>query len=79
MLWMTAYHLCFDLKHFGFLRQDFYADPFWNWQRSAIASVILFTARFGQSIAVERAQSWRHFWRRWAQIAGAALLVSAAS
>ena len=34
MLWMTAYHLSFDLKHFGLLRQDFYADPFWTWQRS---------------------------------------------
>lgn len=79
MLWMTAYHLCFDLNHFGFLKQDFYADPFWTWQRSAIVSLFLFTAGLGQSIAVERAQSWRHFWRRWAQIAGAALLVSAAS
>ena len=79
MLWMTAYHLCFDLNHFGYLKQDFYADPFWTWQRTAIVSLFLVTAGLGQSIAVEQAQSWHRFWRRWAQIAGAALLVTAAS
>ena len=79
MLWMTAYHLCFDLNHFGYLKQDFYADPFWTWQRTAIVSLFLFSAGVGQSIAAQQAQSWRRFWRRWAQIAGAALLVTAAS
>jgi uncharacterized membrane protein len=79
IVWMTAYHFCFDLNHLGYLRQDFYADPFWTWQRTAIVSLFLFTAGLGQAVAVNQGQSWRRFWRRWAQIAGCALLVSAGS
>ena len=79
MVWMTAYHLCFDLNHFGYLKQDFYNDPFWTLQRSAIVSVFLFTAGLGQSIAVYQGQGWARFWRRWLQVAGCALLVTAAS
>ena len=26
MLWMTAYHFCFDLNHFGYLSQSFNTD-----------------------------------------------------
>ena len=28
IVWMAAYHLFFDLNHFGFIRQNFYTDPF---------------------------------------------------
>lgn len=79
IIWMTAYHFCFDLNHFGYLKQDFYADPFWTVQRSAIVSLFLFTAGLGQAVAVHQGQSWGRFWRRWALVAGAALLVSAGS
>ena len=79
IVWMTVYHFCFDLNHFGYLDQNFYADPFWTWQRSAIVSLFLFTAGLGQAVAVHRGQSWPRFWRRWAQVAGSALLVSAGS
>lgn len=79
IVWMTVFHLCFDLNYFGYLKQDFYADPFWTWQRSAIVSLFLFTAGLGQAVAVQQGQSWPRFWRRWAQVAGSALLVSAGS
>ena len=79
IVWMTAYHFSFDLNHFGYLNQDFYADPFWTWQRSAIVSLFLFTAGLSQAVAVQQGQSWPRFWRRWAQVAGSALLVSAGS
>jgi len=79
MVWMTAYHFSFDLNHFGYLKQDFYADPFWTWQRTVIVSVFLFTAGLGQAVAVQQGQSWPRFWRRWALIAASALLVSAGS
>jgi uncharacterized membrane protein len=77
--WMTAYHFAFDLNHFGFIRADFYRDPFWTWQRTAIVSLFLFCAGLGQAIAVAQGQGWPRFWRRWAQIAGCALLVTIAS
>ena len=79
VLWMTLYHFAFDLNHFGFWLQDFYHDPVWTWQRTAIVSLFLFCAGLGQAIAVHQGQGWPRFWRRWAQVAGCALLVSAAS
>jgi uncharacterized membrane protein len=79
IVWMTVYHFCFDLNHFGYLKQNFYTDPFWTWQRTLIVSLFLFTAGLGQAIAVQQGQSWPRFWRRWAQVAGCALLVSAGS
>lgn len=79
MVWMTVYHFCFDLDHFGLIEQDFYRDPFWTWQRTAIVSLFLFTAGLSQAVAVHQGQSWPRFWRRWAQVAGAALLVTAGS
>lgn len=79
LLWMTAYHLCFDLDFFGFIDADFYRDPFWTWQRTAIVSLFLFTAGLSQAVAVQQGQSWARFWRRWLQVAGAAVLVTAGS
>lgn len=79
MLWMTAYHFCFDLNFFRLIREDFYRDPFWTWQRTAIVSLFLFTAGLSQAVAVHQGQTWARFWRRWLQVAGAALLVTAGS
>ncbi|MCY7370040.1 MAG: DUF1624 domain-containing protein [Polaromonas sp.] len=79
IVWMTLYHFAFDLNHFGYLRQNFYADPFWTLQRSAIVSLFLFCAGLGQAVASAQGQSPRRFWLRWAQIAGCAVLVSIAS
>ncbi len=77
--WMTVYHFCFDLNHFGWIKQNFYQDPVWTWQRSAIVSMFLLCAGAGQAVALHQGQSWSRFWRRWAQVAGCALLVSIAS
>lgn len=79
LLWMAAFHFCFDLNHFGLLQADFYHDPHWTWQRTCILSTFLLCAGAGQAIAVAQAQSWRRFWRRWLQIAGCAVLVSVGS
>jgi uncharacterized membrane protein len=79
IVWMTLFHFCFDLNYFGWLKQNFYADPLWTWQRTAIVSLFLFCAGLGQSVAVEQGQGWRRFWKRWAQVAGCALLVTAGS
>lgn len=79
IVWMTVFHFFFDLDHFGFLRQDFLHDPFWTRQRTAIVSLFLFCAGLGQAVAWVQGQGWPRFWRRWAQIAGCALLVTAGS
>lgn len=79
MVWMTVYHFCFDLNHFGHIRQDFYLDPLWTWQRTAIVSLFLLCAGAGQALAVARGQGWPRFWRRWGQVAACALLVSLGS
>ena len=79
MLWMTAYHFAFDLDHFRLIEQDFHRDPFWTWQRSAIVSLFLFTAGLSQAVALAQGQGWPRFWKRWSQVAGAALLVTVGS
>jgi uncharacterized membrane protein len=89
ILWMAAFHFAFDLNHLGVLfgdvlpRQDFYRDPFWTWQRTAIVSGFLFCAGLAQAVALgvgQRGPRWSsRFWRRWAQVAGCALLVSIGS
>ena len=79
IVWMTIFHFCFDLNYFGWWKQDFYHDPVWTWQRSAIVSLFLFCAGLGQAVAHEQGQGWPRFWKRWAQVAGCALLVTASS
>jgi uncharacterized membrane protein len=79
IVWMAVFHFCFDLNHFGFTRQNFYTDPFWTTQRTAIVSLFLFCAGFGQALALEQRAAWPRFWRRWAQVAGCAVLVSLGS
>jgi uncharacterized membrane protein len=83
IVWMTLFHFCFDLNHFGWIKQQMLTDPVWTVQRTLIVSLFLFCAGLGQAAALSRGepdQIFSHaFWRRWAQVAGAALLVSAGS
>jgi uncharacterized membrane protein len=81
IVWMVGFHFCYDLNHFRLLQppQQFLADPFWTLQRTAIVSLFLLCAGLGQAVAVQAGQSAGRFWRRWAQVAGCALLVSAGS
>ncbi len=79
IVWMAVFHFFFDLNYFGFIRQNFYADPFWTVQRTLIVSGFMFIAGLGQAVAAQQGQSWPRFWRRWVQIAGCAVLVSIGS
>lgn len=81
IVWMAAYHFGFDLNHFGLLQPRQYpnSDLVWVAQRTAILSGFLFCAGFGQAVALQAGQGWARFWRRWAQVAGCAVLVSAGS
>ena len=81
IVWMAIFHFCFDLNYFGFFepRHRFTVDPLWTTQRTMIVSLFLFCAGLAQAVAMEQGQPWRRFWKRWAQIAGCAVLVSIGS
>lgn len=79
LVWMAVFHFCFDLSYLGFIQQDFYNGSFWTTQRTIILSLFLFCVGMGQSVAASRGQEAARFWRRWRQIAAAALLVSLGS
>ena len=79
IVWMAAFHFCFDLNHFGFIEQDFHTSPLWTVQRSAIVSLFLFCVGLGQAVALAQGQTMRRFWWRWAQIASCAVAVSLGS
>lgn len=79
LLWMAAFHFSFDLSNYRLTNANFYADPFWTTQRTCILSLFLLCAGAGQAVATAQGQTWPRFWRRWAQVAGCALLVSLGS
>jgi uncharacterized membrane protein len=79
LIWMACFHFCFDLSNWHLLPIDFYRDPVWLTQRTLILSTFLLCAGAGQAVATAQGQSWRRFWRRWAQVMACALLVTAGS
>ena len=81
IVWMAAFHFGFDLNYYGLLdpRQSVHRDPLWTTQRTCIVSLFLFCAGLGQAVALHAGQGWPKFWRRWAQVAGCAVLVSVGS
>ena len=80
MVWMAGFHFSFDLNQYRVIaHQNFYGDPFWTTQRLCIVSMFLLSAGAGQAVAIDAGQTWRRFRRRWAQVAGCALLVSIGS
>ncbi|MDE2077445.1 MAG: DUF1624 domain-containing protein [Burkholderiales bacterium] len=79
LVWMAIFHFCFDLSHFNLIQANFYVDSFWTTQRTCILSLFLICAGAGQAVATTQGQTWSRFWRRWAQVAGCALLVSVGS
>ncbi len=81
IVWMALFHFAFDLNMLGLItpRQNFFRDALWTNQRTCIVSLFLLCAGMGQAVAVHAGQTWPRFWRRWAQVAGCAALVSVGS
>jgi len=80
MVWMTLFHFSFDLNQFRLIpRQNFYADPFWTWQRLCIVTLFLGCVGLSQAVAQAQGTPTDRFWRRWWRVVGCALLVSAGS
>jgi uncharacterized membrane protein len=83
---MIAYHFCFDLTYYRWADWAMLDDLRWIAWRSAIVTAFLFVSGLSLALRDDRerrsgtsAWSDRGFLRRWAQIAGAALLVTAGS
>ena len=76
---MAAFHFSFDLNYFRFIHQNFYLDPVWTVQRACIVTLFLVCAGAGQAVAARSGQPAARFWRRWAQVAGCAVLVTIGS
>jgi len=79
LLAMIAYHFCFDLRWFGLARFDFEHDVRWLATRSIILAGFLLIAGASLVLAAQRPDPQRRLAVHVARIAGAALLVSAAS
>jgi uncharacterized membrane protein len=81
IVWMAAFHFCFDLNYFRLLTplQAFTRDPFWTTQRACIVTLFVFCAGLSQAVALHNGQGWPRFWKRWAQVAACAVAVSAGS
>lgn len=79
IVWMIAFHFCFDLAFLGFARFRMLLDPFWTTQRTLIVSSFLLVAGFSVVLREVFKPGGDGFWKRWGQIAAAALLVSAGS
>ena len=79
LVMMFAYHFSFDLNYFGVVRQDFYQDAFWIAARSCILASFLALTGISLALATVHDIRWPAYWRRLAQIAVCATLVSAGS
>jgi uncharacterized membrane protein len=79
LLMMCAFHFCYDLNYFGWAYFPIGIAQSWViWQRS-IASTFLLLVGIGLVLRSKFKPAWADFWRRWLQIAGAAILVSIGS
>jgi uncharacterized membrane protein len=79
---MIAYHFCYDLAHFRLVSwtpDDMLSDSRWIGWRSLIVVSFLSLVGFSRALSLAFKSSSSDFWKRWAQIAAAAILVSLAS
>lgn len=76
---MIVYHFIYDLSYFGWTELAMTRDQPWVGWRTAIVTQFLLLVGVGLVLRRSFKPSAADFWKRWAQIAAAALLVSAGS
>jgi uncharacterized membrane protein len=76
---MIVYHFIYDLNYFGWLKLRMLSDQPWVGWRTAIVTQFLLLVGVGLVLRTSFKPTPAAFWRRWAQIATAALLVSIGS
>ena len=76
---MVIFHFTFDLQMFGYIPPDTTFQPFWYYFARLIADTFLFLSGVSLWLAHGQGLRWPVFWRRFARIAAAAVLVSVVS
>jgi uncharacterized membrane protein len=76
---MIVYHFIYDLNYFGWVSLRMLSDQPWVGWRAGIVTQFLLLVGVGLVLRTSFKPGLADFWRRWAQIAGAALLVSVGS
>ena len=76
---MIVYHFIYDLAYFGWIELAMTRDQPWIAWRSAIVTQFLLLVGVSLVLRTSFKPSAADFWKRWVQIAAAALLVSVGS
>lgn len=76
---MASYHLAWDLEFFGYLDAGTTSSGGWRIYARSIAATFIFLAGFSLVLAHGRMIFWPAFLRRFALVAGAALLITLAT
>ncbi|MEY3004323.1 MAG: hypothetical protein RLZZ491_1499 [Pseudomonadota bacterium] len=74
---MAVFHFVYDLELFGLLPPGTVGQAGWRWLAYLTAGSFLFLAGASLWLAHGGTIRWRGFWRRWAMIGGAALVITA--
>ena len=76
---MVVYHFIYDLNYIGWLKLRMLVDQPWVGWRTAIVTQFLLLVGISLVLRMSFKPALGDFFRRWAEVAGAALLVSAGS
>lgn len=76
---MASYHFTWNLEYFGYLEPGTATTGLWKLYARAIASSFLFLAGFSLFLAHGKAINWPSFGKRFAMVAGSALLITIAT
>lgn len=76
---MIAFHFSYDLLLFGILPPSYAGTAFFYYHARIVAGAFLFLAGLGLWLAHQNRIDWQKFARRFGKIAGAAVLVTAAT
>ncbi len=76
---MASYHFTWNLEYFGYLEPGTATTGLWKLYARAIANSFLFLAGFSLFLAHGKAINWPSFGKRFAMVAGSALLITIAT